>query len=133
MRRLLLVCALASGFAADAVAWDGDQLYKACEGGGTSIACLAYVAGIMDRNTSDAAQASNFLRIYAKRFPGIPETPRNYFKLMACRAQIPPGTTYGQAADIVARYLRDHPGERSADGSELVDRALGGAFPCSAP
>ncbi|MET1029010.1 MAG: Rap1a/Tai family immunity protein, partial [Dongiaceae bacterium] len=56
--------------------------------------------------------------------------PRNYFKTMACRAEIPGGTTYGQAADIVARYLRDHTDQRAAEGSDLVDRALGAAFPC---
>ncbi len=116
-----------------ASAWDGNQLYKACQTGSASIACVAYVAGVMDRGVNDAATATHFVRVYAKRFPGIPEDPRNFLKTISCRGEIPSNVTYGQAADIVARYLRDYPEERTKDGSEAVDRALIASFPCVDP
>jgi hypothetical protein len=133
MRWFLLACAWLMTLPMAADAWDGNQLYKACQTGGASIACVAYVAGVMDRGVIDAATAKNFIRVYAKRFPGIPEDPRNFLKTMSCRGDIPASVTYGQAADIVARYLHDYPEEREKDGSDVVDRALNASFPCVDP
>ena len=43
----------------------------------------------------------------------------------------PDGTTTGQAARIVVKYLRDHPEELHKHDSVLAFTALKAAFPCA--
>lgn len=48
------------------------------------------------------------------------------------RICVPEGATKGQLADVVLKYLEDHPERRNRDAGELVPEALHAAFPCGA-
>jgi hypothetical protein len=42
----------------------------------------------------------------------------------------PPGVTVQQLADVVCRYLSDHPEKRHLTGASLAFGALNASFPC---
>lgn len=46
---------------------------------------------------------------------------------------LPSGVTVGQLADLVGRYLADHPERRHASGAWLITEALSEHYPCKKP
>jgi len=86
----------------------GNELYESCisktnssqTNSAQNIFCLAYVAGIFD--------ALESLR-------------------MTCR---PNEVTMGQAQDMIANYLRDHPEARHVAAADIVGSVLLKTFPC---
>lgn len=108
MRRLLCLALLP--LAAHAGFDSGNRLYEDCrsENYFNRGYCGGYVIGIVD--TIEAMQESRLLPADA-----------------LC---IPEGVTKGQLADVVTRYLADHPAQRHDEAGNLVPEALKRAFPC---
>ena len=82
----------------------GNSLYNACNETHLYLKCIGYVAGVAD---VFAAQNTNTI----------------------CK---PKDVTLQQAADVVKKYLTDHPEERHYTAVSEISMALSQAFPCSA-
>ena len=78
-------------------------LWNECSGDNTfqSGLCMGFVAGISDA-----------------------------MSIAAIKACFPPGVTAGQTADVVKRFLGQHPERRHEAAAGLVAQALSEAFPC---
>lgn len=90
-------------------AMSGNKLLSVCESSAAwdRSACTAYVAGVVD-----------LLEQLAFR-DGV-----------KCWAAIPQQVTIDQMADIVLKYLREHPENRHYAGASNVGLAIEGTFPC---
>jgi hypothetical protein len=87
----------------------GNNWHRICNLGtqGDKIACSAYVFGFLDGATMQAGLTKQ----------------QSFF----C---IPPQAQMGQATDVFAKYLADHPEKRHLPGEALLSLALMNAFPC---
>ena len=91
---------------------DGNQLWETCGStidGHVPAGCFMYVAGSLDNY--------EIMKRFVGRDPVI------------CRNQ---GLTPIQAADVVRRYLSEHPESRHSAAASLVFVAMAKAFPCAA-
>jgi hypothetical protein len=97
-----LACLPASAETATAF-YSGNALWNECSGDNAfqSGLCMGFVAGISDA-----------------------------MSLAAIKACFPPGVTVGQTADVVKRFLGQHPERRHEAAAGLVAQALSEAFPC---
>ena len=96
---------------ASGVYMKGHALYEMCIENDNTLACTAYVAGVMD-----FLSAAGKTDILNEQFQPV------------CVPQS--GVTLGQLQDIVIKYLREHPEERHEPGVFLVVGAIREAFPC---
>jgi hypothetical protein len=111
MPRLLLgAAALAATLPAHAGFDTGNRLFEDCsaENYFNRGYCGGYVTGIVDMLEALSAR-------------GV--IPKNTL----C---IPEGVTKGQLADVVKKYLGEHPERRHLDAGGLVPEALTASFPC---
>ena len=85
--------------------FDGNELYEVCSASDIPRlhVCLGYIAGAADAASSSASYG------------------------MVC---LPEGISMSQAADIVKRYLRDHPEVRHYAAYDLAANALAEVWPC---
>jgi hypothetical protein len=98
----------------------GNDLFSNCEGiddrsapAHKGIACMMFIAGVSDGwHGAIAVHAKSQLRRGSVNF---------------C---MPDEVTGGQAASVVAKYLRDNPAERHKLAAIIVVTALSKAFPC---
>jgi hypothetical protein len=112
MGRFLSICILLTVVAIPADAYEpraamsGNQLLSVCESAAASdhSACTAYVAGVVDLLEQLA------FRDDVKCWPAIPQQ-----------------VTVQQMADIVLKYLKDHPEHRHYSGASNVRLAIEGA------
>jgi hypothetical protein len=83
--------------------YSGNALWNECSGDNAfqSGLCMGFVAGISDA-----------------------------MSIAAIKACFPPGVTVGQTADVVKRFLGQHPERRHEAAVFLVAAALAEAFPC---
>jgi hypothetical protein len=90
----------------------GNRLWSACgetTEGPVPEACVAYVIGVAD--------TVHFMATVKE-------------EMLFCNgAEVTPS----QLADVVRRYLAEHPAYRDKEGAGIVTFALGGAFPCYPP
>ena len=105
MRTLTIVAALMlwAGVAEGGENWmSGNELLDYCEAkNGDRMLCLGFVVGV----DQGAVTQGGHLCVSSK-------------------------ATYGQMADIVSKYLQEHPERRHTDAARLVITALQKAFPC---
>lgn len=109
-RAMLLALAFCCVFESktDAQTWagfvDGNELHKYCRQspGAARTFCLGYVSGVVSALRGET-----------------------YFCIPSQSARI------DHLADIVEKYLREHPDEAQQSAAEIVKTALGQEFPCS--
>ncbi len=117
MKRILLVAAvLAAGVLVSGEAWakSGNELYKECTVEKTSsnyyiqtAYCFAYIRGVaetLDDNSLVKNSIANFC--------------------------LPNDATYGQALDVVKKWLSNNPQDRHLAAYSLVAYSLSKAWPC---
>lgn len=109
-RLLIAVAALLATLPAQAGFDTGNRLFEDCTATNyfNRGYCGGYVTGIVDMLEALSAR-------------GV---------LPARTLCIPEGATKGQLADVVQKYLGDHPERRHLDAGGLVPEALNAAFPC---
>jgi hypothetical protein len=111
---LVLIASCVTAFAQTEPISDGNTLKQNCayaekaeepngNAGYQAFACVAYISGVIDG--------------YQEAEPKYP---------LCYPAQV----TVGQMADVVMKFLRDHPEELHKPAGFLVLRAIGVAFPC---
>jgi hypothetical protein len=91
---------------------DGNQLLPRCQ---SAIDALGHDSWKSHQESFDTGYCSGLVE-------GI-----SYASTHSC---LPDGATVGQAVRVVVKYLNDHPEDLNLDERELVDVALGLAFPC---
>lgn len=83
----------------------GNTLYSKCTDPAWTLACTAFIAGVMDTLTLEASVG----------------------KQIVCADNT---VTEGQAKDVVVNYLRDHPESRNLTGALIATVAMKQAWPC---
>lgn len=114
-----LIWALLFPSAAFGEAYNGNELQQLC----LQDRALFYVAGHIDKGEQDAVGmlllTNDFNSVQAK-------TARTVIKGYC----LPPKATLGQATDVVCKYVRENPKDRTKPAAVMVSLALNEAFPC---
>ena len=99
---------------------DGNELYAHCTSPSQDrhSLCIGYVAGVMDAGEAEKAEA------------GRRNRSREAAVIGYCWV-VPLDTPSPQAADVVAKFLRDNPARRNIQAANLVAWAMSEAWPCS--
>lgn len=115
---------------ATAEPFDGNTIYRACEGTNDQVMqgfCLGYIFGAVE-GMKWGALVGIAASSTADDFDSSMADMMSSVALGFC---IPPTVENGQVSDIVVNYLRDNPASRHESVRTLINEALSAAFPCN--
>lgn len=121
MKRLAACLLSLASVGADANDLDGHRLFSLCTEPGYSAACVYYIRGVVDERRflelkiSAHAQVSGIKPDQLKRKPEY------------C---LPASSTMSHHRDAVVAFMKAHPDRRNYFAADLIEQALGSAFPC---
>lgn len=115
-----LFLALVIPSAAFCEVYNGNELHQLC----LQDRAHQYIAGHIDKAEQDAV---GMLILSADAKGDMVETVRKIVKGYC----LPPKATLGQATDVVCKYIKENPKDRTKPATVMVGLALNEAFPCS--
>lgn len=129
MRRYIaLVAILASVKTAHAGFWDGNFLYRNCQGDSGFV--NGYVTGWIDKWGVDSYWVDSAWQD-EKHDTGLDYVRRTMLKGgIGRKICLPPKATSGQLSDVFCKFLKENPAKRADPADGLLGEALHDAFPC---
>jgi hypothetical protein len=117
----ILILAL-SASSASATFYNGNELYELCQRDRVAL----YIAGYLDKSWQDRIATTYFMPESSSKNAAVKAVNK------AIRGYcIPERATLGQLGDVVCKYVKENPKDRTKEAVGLINLAFLDAFPCS--